>query len=61
MILRPCKCGATPTITRQTTGNVYLTQVICRCGAHGAMLMHTKPEDTARMRQAAADGWNMAD
>lgn len=61
MIIKRCKCGAIPKIYRGENGPVFLLQLQCRCGDKGALLMFTKPEDEARMRQAAIDGWNLAD
>lgn len=61
MTIRPCKCGATPKFHRQKKGHVFLMQLRCDCGAHGAVLMFTKREDAPKMKQAAADGWNLAE
>lgn len=60
MIRRPCKCGATPTIEESVSFPIHIIQVQCKCGLKGAALMYTKPQDRERMRQAAADGWNLA-
>lgn len=61
MIIRPCRCGATPAAAERLVGLVHIVQMKCTCGARGATLMYTKPEDRARMIQAAHDGWNLGD
>ena len=61
MILRPCKCGATPAIKEAERYKIRTMRLECPCGRRGAALMYTKPEDRARMLQAAADGWNLAE
>lgn len=61
MILRLCKCGATPNFSERAAGLVQIVQVVCQCGRHGTTLMFTQERDRERMKQAAADGWNLAD
>jgi hypothetical protein len=38
---------------------IHILRIECPCGQHGATLMFTKPADRDRMKQAAADGWNL--
>lgn len=66
MTLRPCTahlpagiCGQLPAITESERSGIQILRVECKCGAHGATLMYSKPQDRARMLQAAADGWNL--
>lgn len=61
MTIRPCKCGSTPEFDRSISGSVYIIQLRCKCGRHGATLMFTKPDDRLKMEQAAVDGWNMGE
>jgi hypothetical protein len=58
--IRPCKCGATPKFLTCHDGPDVLLQLACACGQKGAPLTCTRPEDRARVEQAAVDGWNMA-
>lgn len=61
---RPCTCGSTPELTEDQKlvfGQIiYTMRLICGCEKKGALLMYTKPEDRAKMQQAAWDGWNLA-
>lgn len=57
--IRPCKCGQTPVLTEREQCGIHIMQLRCQCGQHGATLMYTKPEDRARVMQAALDGWNI--
>lgn len=59
--IRRCKCGSTPKILTCHDGPDTLLQLACKCGRKGAVLSYTKPEDAARVAQAAIDGWNLAD
>lgn len=59
--VRQCPCGSTPTLTEREQSGIQIMRLVCACGKHGATLMYTKPEDRARMAQAAIDGWNLAD
>lgn len=59
MNLRTCDCGLAPVMHLAKRGNVYTTEIRCECGHKTAVLMHTRPEDHARMQQAAADVWNL--
>lgn len=61
MIRRPCKCGSLPVIGERVHGRIHMLQVQCECGARGVCMMFTKPEDRAKMKQAAEDGWNIAE
>jgi hypothetical protein len=58
--LRKCACGRTPAFQSRRDGSTRILQLKCACGNLGATLMYTKPEDEARMQQAAIDGWNLA-
>jgi hypothetical protein len=68
MTIRPCTaiqpdgkvCGATPTLTESERYNIQIMRLECKCGNRGATLLYTKPEDRAKMAQAAWDGWNLA-
>jgi hypothetical protein len=68
MTLRPCTairpdgktCGATPALTESERYGINIMRLECQCGNRGATLMYSKPEDRARMKQAAEDGWNLA-
>lgn len=60
MTLRPCKCGATPTLTERIQQGINILRIECPCGEHGGSVFYTKPEDAERTRQAAEDGWNLA-
>lgn len=60
MILIPCRCGATPTLTEAERYNIQIMRLECSCGNRGATLLYSKLEDRAKMRQAAWDGWNLA-
>ncbi len=60
MTLRPCHCGSTPELTESEKYHIQIMRLECSCGNHGATLMYSKPEDRAKMRQAAEDGWNLA-
>jgi|GEM_PF-4861008 len=59
MTIRPCRCGQIPQITETTVKQIHMIRVKCACGEQGAALLYTKPEDRARMVQAAWDGWNL--
>lgn len=48
-------------LTESQHGHIHIMQLVCRCGNHGATLMYTKPEDRARMQQAAWDGWALCE
>lgn len=58
--IRRCRCGATPAFQQGQRAGIRTLQLVCACGARGATLLYTRPEDKARMRQAAVDGWNLA-
>ncbi|MDM5176176.1 hypothetical protein PO883_03090 [Massilia sp. DJPM01] len=60
MSLRARRCNATPTLTERFADAVQIVKLECTCGAHGATLMYTKPEDRTKMIQAAEDGWNLS-
>jgi hypothetical protein len=60
MTNRPCRCGATPTLTEREQAGIQIMQLVCQCRNHGAVLLYTKPVDRAAMQQAAWDGWNLA-
>lgn len=57
---RPCPCGCTPTLKESESSGIQIIRLECACGERSACLMYTKPEDRARMIQAAWDGWNLA-
>lgn len=57
---RPCRCGLTPTLTESERYRIQIMRLECKCGNHGATLMYSRPEDRAKMQQAAWDGWNLA-
>lgn len=57
---RPCSCGSTPKLNEREQYGIQIMRLECSCGKHGATLMYTKPEDRAKMAQAAWDGWNLA-
>lgn len=57
---RPCPCGSTPTLTESERYGIQIMRLECRCGKPGAALLYTKPEDRAKMQQAAWDGWNLS-
>lgn len=61
---RPCTCGSTPELTEATHDckpvPIQQMRLVCACGRKGAVLFYTKPEDRAKMQQAAWDGWNLA-
>lgn len=59
MTLIPCKCGQRPTLTEREHSGIRIIRIECECGKRGACLMYTKVEDADKMRQAAADGWNL--
>lgn len=61
MTLRPCKCGAIPTLTETERYGIQIMRLKCACGNCGAALLYSKPDDRAKMQQAAWDGWNLAD
>ena len=60
-MIRPCSCGATPTLKVTQQHGIYIIRLECKCGKHGGTLMFTKPEHRAQVEQAAWDGWNLAD
>lgn len=60
MILRPCKCGATPTLTESERHGIQIMRLECKCGNRGGTLLFTKHEQREKMKQAAEDGWNLA-
>ena len=59
--MKPCPCGSTPTLAESVRYDIQIMRLECRCGKHGSTLMYTRPEDRAKMAQAAWDGWNLAD
>jgi hypothetical protein len=59
--IAPCKCGQTPEPKQSIQYGIRILRLECACGRHGATLMYTKPEDAAKIGQAAIDGWNLAD
>lgn len=60
MTLIPCKCGATPKFLTCHDGPDVSLQLACTCGRMGVVITYTKPEDRARVVQAAVDGWNLS-
>ena len=46
-------------MTSRTQQGINILRVECECGNHGATVMYVKPEDEARTKEAAADGWNL--
>lgn len=58
-ILRPCKCGSTPVAKASNHGRINIMRVECKCGAHGATIFYTKPEQEEWARQTVVDGWNL--
>lgn len=58
--IRRCSCGARPALARSSMFGITSLRIECKCGKRGDTLMYTKPADAGRMRQAAADGWNLA-
>ena len=59
--MKPCRCGSTPTLVESSQPGIRIMRLECKCGQHGATLLYTKPQDRARMAQAAWDGWNLSD
>ena len=60
-MIRPCPCGSTPAVKESERSGIYIMRMECKCGKRGATLMFTKREQAEKMRQAAIDGWNLAD
>jgi hypothetical protein len=58
--LPPCKCGLMPHMAECTIDGNQIIQIRCACGNHGGSVFYQKPEDAARTRQAAIDGWALA-
>lgn len=54
-----CPCGSMPTLTESVQPGIRIMRLECACGRHGATLMYTRPDDRARIAQAAWDGWRL--
>lgn len=60
IFIRPCPCGNSPKFAKWPYANGHCLQLRCPCRKPcGAVLWYSKPEDEARMLQAAIDGWNI--